>query len=281
MWQPNDLAISVNPAKRFDRADAISGPCDQTVYSREDVEKGMGEAVTPDDDATTVIYAKFLKSLKKALGSEKAERRVCNQFPQQYRAYLLFMSNSPVKWAMEAFIVADVDATAIGGALSLDPATVEEYERVFFDVRIACRNPSFVSLCLVKEAANGRLDKVTTEGLWKLSARFQGPQVVADMITTYRLSPEGASSMADGARAELLKKLYRNIGSVRITDDNVAALLEATGLSEKDTPRGMGELPCDRNQLEQIKMSVKSVSRKALPAKVIQSESVGATNGQS
>lgn len=234
MYQPTDLTLNANPARRYRRADAIAGSCKGASFSRKEIEEGVGSPVLPEDDTETLKFAAFLQALRPALGNEAAERKVCDSYKAAYRAYLLFMSNSPVKWALEAFIVANVPTVTISNVLSLRMEVIATYEAIFFDVRKECENAAFVPLVLVKEAARGEIGKIPIEGLWKLIAKFQGPKMIVDLITTYRVSPEGAEAMLSGARAELLKKMYRDIGKVRITDENAVALLEASGISRKE-----------------------------------------------
>ena len=220
LFVPKDSAIVAQPTWRWERAVAMSS----------------GQAsLRADDDRATVTAYTFWSELKVVIGDEDAERLVWKKHADLYKAYLLYANESPVRWAVEAYIVAGCTVYDVAKYTSQDPGTIAWFEDVFFDVRQQSKNKSFVTLCLVPECSREKFADEHPDMYWKLVGAVLGAEVLHELIER----SAGLTSAADldaWIKAEARRRLASKVSGIRITGDNVEGIARMTGVTaEADT----------------------------------------------
>lgn len=163
------------------------------------------------------------EALKFQLGMAKCTDDIARwdlmvQYPDLYAAYLIFdRSNNeerhPMRYAVEARILAGQTSQEIAALLGVTPDAVEYYERVFFNVRDKLKNSDYVMTCVLGPSVHSGLSDRDYDLLWKLFGYIYGPAVLDSFISTTsrRFRPETLgevdATLADDARSALQRKV--------------------------------------------------------------------------
>jgi len=181
------------------------------------------------DDFTRTAYH-FYARFETDRESAPRLKKLCKEYPWLYRTQLLTEHHNAYKrWAIEAFVVAGEPVEDISeiAALSCESEVVKWYERLFFDVREACANPSFVLFNLIPEIHQDGPSVENTAAYWKLVGAFLGADVLADIVCKFVLRNESVEALKGATMAEMIKRVAGSIGSVPIHSKNFSDVCHA------------------------------------------------------
>lgn len=92
---------------------------------------------------------------------------------------------APTRWALEARILAGEDDNAIAKKLGCDPAVINAYEAVFFNVREKLDNVEYIVNVVMRDAVTRGLTERQYDLLWKMFGYQGGTHVLDAMITKF------------------------------------------------------------------------------------------------
>lgn len=166
------------------RPDNPRRPPDWRWQRGNEIVSGASRHIHGRDDATMQYICKFIRLLNRCR-SETDHLAALDAAPALYDAYTLYRAEdvpSAHRWELEARILAREPVAAIGSKLGLTAATVEMYERVFFDVISRLQHASLIMHTVIGQAAQTGLAEREYDGLWKLLGFTGGPAVLDAVI---------------------------------------------------------------------------------------------------
>jgi hypothetical protein len=103
----------------------------------------------------------------------------------------------PMRYALEARILADEDTYSIANKLGITTGLVEIYEKVFFNIKDKISNKDYVMTCVMSPAVYSGLSDRDYDLLWKLFGYLYGPVVLDAFIhaNTQRARPVSAEEV--------------------------------------------------------------------------------------
>ena len=158
------------------------------------------------EDPLVLAPAEYLKALAAAETPglvEAAQRR----WPEIALAHAFYRENRATRWMIEAYLLAGLSASVIATRVPLDPAVVECYADLFFDVAGSLGAQDWIVIQAVR--AGPLFAKSPDEaGLWRYAAYVGGPFVVDVLIGHYLNKP--APDAPDRAQlAARLRQFFR------------------------------------------------------------------------
>lgn len=139
----------------------------------------------------------------------------------------------PTKWAIEAHILADESPADIAKKVGTDPAVIEAYESVFFDVREKLNNKEYVLNVVIKDSVTRGLSERHYDLLWKIFGYQCGPFVLDSIIGRFTnpYKPQKEEDVAgffnDAAIGIIKQKATIAALSVPVNSHTQTLLLEA------------------------------------------------------
>ncbi|TFH43184.1 MAG: hypothetical protein E4H01_12425 [Lysobacterales bacterium] len=125
----------------------------------------------------------FLQAQNAATNTDELAT-VKHKHPAIYWAQNLRDDNvNPVKWEIEARILARQDNYGIGFAVGYAPEIIEAYESLFFNVRDSLRHPGYVMHTVMGPAVQRGLTTREYDLLWKLYGYFYGPHMLTGLVS--------------------------------------------------------------------------------------------------
>lgn len=144
------------------------------------------------DDKWTVTAANF-RGLKDACQDEVAIFELYERYPEIAMAYELWDETSynetgrahPLRYEIEARILARESAESIAAKAQLSPETVRWYEKVFFNVVDRIDNKMYIFHQVIGDKIQRSLNDSDYATLWKLYAYVRGSAMLDFLITTF------------------------------------------------------------------------------------------------
>jgi len=111
------------------------------------------------DDSHVQRGVKMLKALRDGNGGEED---IARRYPAEYEAHLIHTRREErgVRWMLQAGILARQTPEVLGEYLAIDPATVEAYEKLFFDVRDKLGHSGYIVTHVFEVRASYACDNV-------------------------------------------------------------------------------------------------------------------------
>lgn len=131
----------------------------------------------PDGFAVINTAVKFMRELARAR-TEQARARLSEQRPGVFWAHRAWTSSNPMKFAIEAHILANSSDYSIGYRCNMPPQVIAAYEALFFNVREKLQHRSYIINCIIGPAIHRGLTEREYDLLWKLYGYFLGPCIV-------------------------------------------------------------------------------------------------------
>jgi hypothetical protein len=173
-----------------------------------------------DDKYVKKAY-RFLMRLRR--NDPKTEVRLESEHPELFYAFKIYeTTHTPMRWLLEAGILADQTATDMAEYLNTSKKVVETYEKMFFDVRDALGNTGcIISNVLGHAIMGGRLPMIP-DVLWKALAYGGGWGAVQAVVEHGYIPP----AVMDFYRQHFMNRTIINgslsASSVRFNDHNAA-----------------------------------------------------------
>ena len=123
--------------------------------------------------AAVRFYREYSRATTESAKAALAERR-----PEIFWAYWAWSSVNPIKWIIEAQILARSNDHAVGFRCNMPPKYVAAYEALFFNVRDKLQHRSYILNCVIGKAIHDGLSEREYDLLWKLYGYFLGPCIV-------------------------------------------------------------------------------------------------------
>jgi len=177
-----------------------------------------------DDKYVKKAY-KFLMRMRR--NDPKVDARLKSEYPQLYHAFRMYDNPTPMRWMLEAGVMADQPPSELALYLNTDEHIIETYERTFFDVRDALNNPGCIRANVLGLAvtASGTLPD-SPDILWKVIAYEGGWDAVQGLFEAGYIKP----ATLDYYRKSYLNGLIKNgMLSTR--------LIRTTGYNSSDRER--------------------------------------------
>ncbi len=140
------------------------------------------------------------------------------EYPDIYAAYLIFKRGDdedrhPMRFVIEARILAGQQSDEIANLLGIPPATIDLYEKIFFNVKDKLKNSDYIMTCVMGPSVYAGLSDRDYDLLWKLFGYLYGPVMLDSFIqtTSRKFRPETSSevdaALGDDARSALQRKV--------------------------------------------------------------------------
>lgn len=180
-------------------------------------EKKLRNFKKQNEDIWTIDATKFQISLFKC--KEDYDRwRMMELYPDIYSAYLIYRRGDdedrhPMRYAIEARILAGQHYSEISGKLGISPRVIEYYEKLFFNVIEKLDFPDYIMTCVIGPSVQSGLSDRDFDLLWKLFGYLYGPAVLDTFITTTsrRFKPENLNevdvTLSEDARSSIQRKV--------------------------------------------------------------------------
>lgn len=139
-------------------------------------------------------------------------------YPDLYAAYLIHRRGDdedrhPMRFALEARLLSGQSPREIADLMGLSIASVEIYEKVFFNVVERLQHQDYIMTCVIGPSVHAGLSDRDYDLLWKLFGFLYGPTVLDAFIhtTSRKFRPETLSevdaALADDTRSALQRKV--------------------------------------------------------------------------
>jgi hypothetical protein len=127
--------------------------------------------------------------------------RVLDSAPELYEAWALFDDGEDreTRWELEARLLSQQPVADIAKAIALEPASVEHYEALFFNVRDRLESPSYISQVVLGKSIHSGLSERAYDVLWKMYGYWAGHHVLNSLV--YRFNAPAIPEGADGVNA--------------------------------------------------------------------------------
>lgn len=173
------------------------------------------------DDRYVKRAYKFNMRLRR--NDPKAELRLEHEQPDLYQAFKIYeTTNTPIRWLLEAGVMADQKPQDLADYLNMDATVIEVYEKIFFDVRDVLANPG----CIYSNVLGHGLMHVdvplTPDVLWKMLAYDGGWDVVQAIFQTGRIPPAVMDYYRQGFMNNVIKNGVFSTKSARFNSHNAA-----------------------------------------------------------
>ncbi len=135
----------------------------------------------------------YMREYQAALNSETAQELLSERRPDMFWAHHIWLNSNPLKWVIEAQILARSDDHYIGFKCNTPPQVITAYEALFFNVRDKLSHRSYILNCVIGPAIHQGLSEREYNLLWKLYGYFLGPYVI-DALEGKFVSPTWCNS---------------------------------------------------------------------------------------
>lgn len=124
------------------------------------------------------------KNALDACTDDAGRHRLAGRTPDIFWAHYAWVNeNKPLRWDLEAMLLARANDWEIGFALGVAPEVVRAYENLFFNVRDKLMHRRYIVHCVFGPAIHRGLSEREYDTLWKLYAFFYGPHVLESLVT--------------------------------------------------------------------------------------------------
>lgn len=120
---------------------------------------------------------RFLRAYARVRG-ERGRALLAEQRPEIFWAHWAFTSQQPIRYVIEAHLLARGDNYSIGYRCNMPPGVIEAYEALFFNVREKLIHRSYILNCVIGPAIHRGLSEREFDTLWKLYGYFLGPCII-------------------------------------------------------------------------------------------------------
>lgn len=213
------------------------------------------------DDRYVKKAYKFLMQMRR--NDRKSEVRLQNHYPALFHAFRIYETTStPIRWLLEAGIVADEPAESLALYLNTDEAVITAFERTFFDVRDALANRGCIVANVIGHAFMSDRIPPSPDTLWKALALDGGWAVVQCLFETGRADPAVIDYVRRTYRQTALLNGLLSTKTIRNTEHNSAErerlALDLIRQEEELGPTGGGDIAHNAmgGLLRSIKLSV-------------------------
>jgi hypothetical protein len=156
------------------------------------------------DDRYVKRSHRFIVRLRR--NSVKAEARLETEYPDLYHAFRLYDTEAPMRWLLEAGLLANLSPEYLADYLKMTQKIVKTYERLFFDVRDALENPGCIRTKVLAPALQHGVLPQSPSILWKVLAYEGGWDIVQGIFETGDTPP----SVIDHYRKGYLNRVIKN-----------------------------------------------------------------------
>lgn len=168
-------------------------------------------------DQFAVEAFKFQKRMDKCKDDDD-RYRLMDAHPELYSAYLIFRRGDnddkhPMRYALEARLLADQSYREIAMLLGLNVKTIEYYEKLFFNIEGKLQNSDYIMTCVLGPSIHSGLSDRDYDLLWKLFGYLYGPVVLDSFISTTsrKFKPETNAevdtALAEDTRSSIQRKV--------------------------------------------------------------------------
>jgi len=170
--------------------------------------------------------AKTFQEARAAAVDEEARVRLANDQPAIFWAHAAYENdNNPVKWEIEARLLARCNNWEIGFHCGVAEEIVEAYENLFFNVREKLRHPGYITHTVMGPSVQRGLSEREFDLLWKMYAYAYGPHMLQAVVSKFS-NPTWCSTPDE-------------VGSA-VQDDTVGTMKMKASLAAKTIPVNMG-----------------------------------------
>lgn len=215
-----------NPMRQVDwkwqRAVAIHEGSGMTTTRRRD---------TPQGHAWIQRAYRFKNDLENAR-TDAARETVADNHYDIFWAHWIWSSENPMKYSIEAHILAREDNFEIGFRCGAAPAVVEAYEQLFFNVREKLQHRKYIANVVMGPAVHRGLSEREFDLLWKLYGYNIGSHVLDALEDKFANpmwcgTPDGVgAAIQDDAISTLKLKSALAAKTVAVNGHTQLALLE-------------------------------------------------------
>lgn len=173
----------------------------------------------------------FRRALDQA-NSDMARQRLARRKAAIFWAHHTWQNDNPIKWHIEALILARASSQEIGFSCGIAAEIVEAYENLFFHVREKLHHKGYIVHCVLGPGLQRGLYERDFDVLWKLYGYFLGPHVLDSLISkfvnpTWCSTPDMVSTaIQDDAIGTLKLKAAIAAKTVPVTMNTQMAILE-------------------------------------------------------
>lgn len=177
-------------------------------------EGGPGTTARRDtpDGFKWISRARRFKTLRDAAATERLLLELSLDESDIFWAHYAWLNeNSPVKWAIEAHLLARETNREIGFRTGCAESIVDAYENLFFNVREKLNYREYVINVVLRDSVNNGLNERNPDLLWKLFGYCGGPLVLDAMIgrlvnPMWASRPDDVPMFFQDAALNLMKK---------------------------------------------------------------------------
>lgn len=117
--------------------------------------------------------------------SDAAKIQLVTQYPDIFWAHHAYENETPIRWEMEARILARCNNWEIGFYCGLDEDIVKAYEALFFNVREKLHHRGYITHIVMGESVQRGLSEREYDLLWKMYGYAFGPQLLEAVTTKF------------------------------------------------------------------------------------------------
>lgn len=198
--------------------------------------EGVGPSATRRRDTPEghawIQRAKRFKDEYEAARTPLQQETVADNHFDIFWAHWIWTSENPMKYSLEAHILAREDNFEIGFRCGLAPDVVEAYEQLFFNVRDKLHHRKYIVNVVLGPAVHRGLSEREFDLLWKLYAYNIGPHVLDALEDKFANpiwcgTPDGVgAAIQDDAISTLKLKSALAAKTVSVNSHTQLALLE-------------------------------------------------------
>lgn len=201
-------------------------------------ERAEPQATVNRDGRDGCYWVRQAQRFKRAWDQARTERdklAVISRQPFIYQAFWIYTQasdNQPLRWTIEARILARETDKEISYKMGCRPEVVAAYEALFFAVRERIDNRDFILNSVLSAAIIRGLNARAFDLLWKMFGYCAGPHVLDDMMQyvppNWVHTAGGASTFYQDTAIMLMKKKAAVASlAIPVTDHTQVHLLEA------------------------------------------------------
>lgn len=139
------------------------------------------------DDRYVKKAHKFITRLRK--NNPRTELHLKSKHPELYNAFEIYDTAAPMRWLLEAGIIANEPVPELALYLNTSEKVIETYETMFFDVRGVLENKGCIyAKVLAPGISHGAISQ-SPEIFWKMIAYEGGWEVVRSIFETGTTPP--------------------------------------------------------------------------------------------
>jgi hypothetical protein len=150
------------------------------------------------DDDWILLEARRYRA---AVASGSSAAFLTKRWPVLHQAVLLAEAEGPRRWEIEARLLAGQTSEEIGAACAYDPAVVDAFADLFFDIRPNLDSVDWISLQVIGPRALRGFEPGDVKGIWRSVGFFLGPaalDVVIAVTQELELPPTTRKTLGPG-----------------------------------------------------------------------------------